>query len=79
MPKESPTEAFSSASEFSQDRTSRCPVDQKLRERGYKIHTRPDKGDPTWIKDGKIYPQNLLLCTLKLVAIYSESLQEIAQ
>ena len=36
----------------------RHPLDMQLRKRGYRIHARPNDGEPIWCKDGSIYRES---------------------
>ena len=45
----------------SADRTSRFVTDQQIRVCGYKIHSRPKKGEPIWEKDGLVFPQSAVI------------------
>ena len=40
------------------DSTSRHPTDADLRERGFRIHSRPEKGEPVWERGGVLYPES---------------------
>lgn len=40
------------------DRTERFSGDQKLRRAGFKIHGRPEKGEPLWEREGKVYKES---------------------
>lgn len=40
------------------DTTNRCATDTELREHGFTIHSRPERGEPVWKKNGVLYPQS---------------------
>ena len=40
------------------DSTSRHPTDADLRERGFRIHSRPGKDEPVWERGGVLYPES---------------------
>ena len=40
------------------DSTQRNPADADLREHGFRIHSRPEKGEPVWERGGVLYPES---------------------
>lgn len=49
----------------SKDTTLRCPIDAKLREKGYRIHERRKDNDPVWERGGKLFKQKDILNEIK--------------
>jgi hypothetical protein len=62
----------------SQDRSNRFAIDVLIRSEGYRIHSRRDKEEPIWERNGKRYMQREVLEWLDqnklLDAEYMESL-----
>lgn len=40
------------------DCSDRHPTDAQLREHGFKIHSRPKRGEPVWERAGRLYTQS---------------------
>lgn len=39
------------------DHSNRHATDARLRSHGFRIHSRPDKGEPTWVMDGERFTE----------------------
>lgn len=48
------------------DWSSRFPLDQRIRKLGYKIKSRPDRGEATWEKKGVTFTQREVLLRERL-------------
>jgi hypothetical protein len=44
---------------------NRVEDDALLRSFGYKIHSRPDRGEPVWEKGGRVVPQSQALAAVR--------------
>jgi hypothetical protein len=58
---QSPTQDALSGVSPSQDNTSRCARDQRIRSRGWRIHSRVRDNEPLWIKEGVVLPEQAVL------------------
>jgi hypothetical protein len=49
----------------SQDETTRFPLDQLLRQRGFQIHRRRQNSEPVWLLKGIVFKQSEAILHLK--------------